>query len=151
MENAQYNDATPHAGPVIGLGMRGCEEAASLHTLIWRLYKMPETTTLFSVQDSDFQQVVLDSEKPVVVDFWAPWCGPCRMVSPIVEELSHEYGDEMLFVKMNTDENEETMINYGVTSIPTLIVFSGGREMNRIVGFAPKDQLKRQIDRSLAQ
>ena len=94
---------------------------------------MPETTTLFSVQDSDFQQVVLDSEKPVVVDFWAPWCGPCRMVSPIVEELSHEYGDEMLFVKMNTDENEETMINYGVTSIPTLIVLSGGLEINRIV------------------
>jgi thioredoxin 1 len=110
---------------------------------------MAETTTLSSVQDSDFQQVVLESEKPVVVDFWAPWCGPCRMVSPLVEELSHEYGDSMLFVKMNTDENEETMINYGVTSIPTLIVFSGGRELNRIVGFAPKDQLKRQIERSL--
>jgi thioredoxin 1 len=111
---------------------------------------MPETSTLSSVQDSDFQQVVLESEKPVVVDFWAPWCGPCRMVSPLVEELSHEYGEQMLFVKMNTDENEETMINYGVTSIPTLIVFSGGRELNRIVGFAPKDQLKRQIERSLS-
>src|SRR6184192_2862545 len=86
----------------------------------------------------------------VVVDFWAPWCGPCRMVSPIVEELSIEYGDSVRFHKMNTDDNENTMIEYGITSIPTLIIFKDGREVNRLVGFAPKEQLRRQIDRSLA-
>ncbi|MEO8287699.1 MAG: thioredoxin [Chloroflexota bacterium] len=111
---------------------------------------MAETTTVASVEDSEFQQVVLDADKPVVVDFWAPWCGPCRMVSPIVEELSREYGDTVQFTKMNTDDNENTMIQYGITSIPTLIIFKDGREVNRLVGFAPKDQLKRQIDRSLS-
>jgi thioredoxin 1 len=111
---------------------------------------MAETSTLISVQDSDFETTVLGSETPVVVDFWAPWCGPCRMVNPIVEELSREYGDTVRFTKMNTDDNEDTMIQYGVTSIPTLIIFKDGREVNRLVGFAPKDQLKRQIDRSLS-
>jgi thioredoxin 1 len=111
---------------------------------------MADVHTVPSVEDTDFEQVVLDSDKPVVVDFWAPWCGPCRMVSPIVEELSTEYGEAVRFAKMNTDENENTMIQYGITSIPTLIIFKDGEEVNRLVGFAPKEQLKRQIDRSLS-
>jgi len=114
------------------------------------VYKMPETSTVASVEDDVFEAEVLESDKPVVVDFWAPWCGPCRMVSPIVEELSHEYGEAVGFRKMNTDENENTMMQYGITSIPTLIIFKGGREVNRLVGYAPKEQLRRQIDRSLA-
>jgi thioredoxin 1 len=103
-----------------------------------------------SVEDAEFEQVVLDAETPVVVDFWAPWCGPCRMVSPIVEELSREYGDAVRFTKMNSDDNENTVMQYGITSIPTLIIFKEGREVNRLVGYAPKEQLRRQIDRSLA-
>jgi len=111
---------------------------------------MAETGTVASVDDDQFEEEVLDSEKPVVVDFWAPWCGPCRMVSPIVEELSREYGESVGFRKMNTDDNENTMMQYGITSIPTLIIFKDGREVNRLVGYAPKEQLRRQIDRSLA-
>jgi thioredoxin 1 len=113
-------------------------------------YKMAETHTVTPINDQDFQKLVLESDRPVVVDFWAPWCGPCRMVSPIVEELSREYGDKVRFLKMNTDENEQTTIQYGIFSIPTLIIFKDGREVNRLIGFAPKEQLKRQIDRSLS-
>ena len=111
---------------------------------------MAETHTVTPINDQDFQKLVLESDRPVVVDFWAPWCGPCRMVSPIVEELSREYGDKVRFLKMNTDENEQTTIQYGIFSIPTLIIFKDGREVNRLIGFAPKEQLKRQIDRSLS-
>ena len=111
---------------------------------------MAETQTVTSVEDKDFQQFVLDSPSPVVVDFWAPWCGPCRMVSPRVEELSREYEGRVRFAKMNTDDNEMTAAQFGIQSIPTLVIFNNGREVNRLVGFAPKEQLKRQIDRSLA-
>ncbi|MDQ3706931.1 MAG: thioredoxin [Chloroflexota bacterium] len=111
---------------------------------------MAETTTVEIITDNEFQNRVLEAESPVVVDFWAPWCGPCRMVSPIVEELSNEYSGKVRFAKMNTDDNEATATQYGIWSIPTLIIFKEGKEINRLVGFAPKEQLKRQIDRSLA-
>lgn len=112
--------------------------------------KMAETHTVATVSDQEFQNSVLEATTPVVVDFWAPWCGPCRMVSPIVEELSTEYGEKVRFAKMNTDDNEVTATQFGIWSIPTLIIFKDGKEINRLVGFAPKEQLKRQIDRSLA-
>ncbi|HET6312474.1 MAG TPA: thioredoxin [Chloroflexia bacterium] len=111
---------------------------------------MADTTTVEVITDTEFQDRVLEAESPVVVDFWAPWCGPCRMVSPIVEELSTEYSGKVRFAKMNTDDNEATATQYGIWSIPTLIIFKEGKEVNRLVGFAPKEQLKRQIDRSLA-
>ncbi len=111
---------------------------------------MEQTKTVVDVTDEDFDTFVIESDKPVVVDFWAPWCGPCKMVSPIVEELSQEYGEQVRFAKLNTDDNEITAAQFGVFSIPTLIIFQDGQEINRHVGFAPKEQLKRQIDRSLS-
>lgn len=111
---------------------------------------MEQTKTVVDITDENFDTFVIESDRPVVVDFWAPWCGPCKMVSPIVEELSREYGEQVRFAKLNTDDNEMTAAQFGVFSIPTLIIFQDGQEINRHVGFAPKEQLKRQIDRSLS-
>ena len=104
---------------------------------------------LFEIDDSTFQQTVLDSTQPVLVDFSAPWCGPCKLVDPILADLSAEYGDRLRFVVINTDENYDTVAQCGVLNMPTLVLFQGGRELHRMIGYAPKAQIKRQIDRAL--
>lgn len=98
------------------------------------------------VTDNDFEQEVLKAEKPVLVDFWAPWCGPCRMVAPVVEELADEYDGKVEFVKLNTDENPNVTVKYGVRSIPTLLVFKAGEPVGQIVGFRPKSDLQKRLD-----
>jgi len=98
------------------------------------------------VTDTDFDQVVVNADNPVLVDFWAPWCGPCRMVAPIVEELADEYAGKVEFVKLNTDDNPNTAVKYGIRSIPTLLVFKGGKPVGTIVGFRPKSDLKQRLD-----
>ncbi len=98
------------------------------------------------VSDSDFEQEVLKATKPVLVDFWAPWCGPCRMVAPIVEELSEEYDGKVEFVKLNTNDNPNTSVKYGIRSIPTLLVFKDGEPVGQIIGFRPKSDLKKSLD-----
>jgi len=102
------------------------------------------------VSDAEFEREVLKSAKPVLVDFWAPWCGPCRMVAPIVEELADEYQGQVKFFKLNTDDNVETAAKYGIRSIPTLLMFKGGETVDQIIGFRPKGDLKRVIDKALA-
>ena len=94
-----------------------------------------------AVTDATFATDVLQSDKPVLVDFWAEWCGPCRMVSPIVDEIANEHGDELKVVKLNIDENPGTARDYGVMSIPTLMVFKGGQPDKRIVGAKGKAAL----------
>ena len=104
---------------------------------------------LLHVSDGDFQSQVIDSELPVLVDFWAPWCGPCRMVGPIVEELSQEYAGRVVFAKMNTDENPEIPGQFGIMSIPSLLLFRDGRLIDRAVGMRPKGALKEWIEAAL--
>lgn len=93
---------------------------------------------ILDVTDTDFEDKVLKSELPVIVDFWAPWCGPCKMAEPVLEELAEEYKDRVVFVKINVDDNKERPGQYGVMSIPTTILFKNGEEVDRQVGFAGK-------------
>ena len=102
------------------------------------------------VSDTTFDQEVIKATKPVLVDFWAPWCGPCRMVAPVVEELAQEYDGKVEFVKLNTDDNPNTAVKYGIRSIPTLLVFKGGEPVGQIIGFRPKSDLKQRLDAALA-
>ncbi len=98
------------------------------------------------VNDGNFDQTVLQSKTPVLVDFWAAWCGPCRMVAPVVEELAGEYKGKVTVAKLNVDENPKTASQYGIMSIPTLLIFKNGAPVSNIVGFRPKAELKRSLD-----
>ena len=103
-------------------------------------------TEPFEVSDQEFETKVLKADQPVLVDFWAPWCGPCRAVAPIVEQLATEYEGKVLFAKLNTDDNQQTAMKFGVMAIPTLLMFRGGNEVARIIGVQPKSSLKKTID-----
>jgi thioredoxin 1 len=107
------------------------------------------TGKLPDVTDGTFQSEVLESEKPVLVDFWAPWCGPCRVVHPILEEMAAER-DDMRIVSLNTDENQQTAAKYEVLSIPTLILFKDGAEAKRVIGAMPKRRLESELEPALA-
>ncbi len=102
------------------------------------------------VTDATWENDVVKSELPVLVDFWAPWCGPCRMVAPIVEELSQDYAGKVNFLKLNTDDNPMIPSKFGIRSIPSLLIFKGDELKGTIVGFRPKSDMKKRLDEALA-
>ncbi|MGB2711095.1 MAG: thioredoxin [Conexibacter sp.] len=106
--------------------------------------------TITSVTDANFQAEVIESEVPVLVDFWAPWCGPCRMVAPVLEEIASEKGEALKIVKLNTDENQQTAVAYEVLSIPTLILFKNGQIAKKVIGAYPKRKLEAELEPALA-
>jgi thioredoxin 1 len=110
---------------------------------------MSDAKNVHEVSDEQFQSEVLGASEPVLVDFWAPWCGPCRMVGPIVEELADEYEGRLKVVKVNTDENQAIAGQLGIQSIPTLILFHNGQPVDRVVGAMPKAALQQRIEHAL--
>ncbi|MBI4203299.1 MAG: thioredoxin [Chloroflexi bacterium] len=102
------------------------------------------------VTDADFDEKVLKSKTPVLVDFWAEWCAPCRMIAPIVEELATEYEGKVSVIKVDVDASPETSIKFGIRSIPTLLVFKDGKPVDQVIGAVPKAVLKRRLDTAIA-
>ena len=103
---------------------------------------------VLEVEDSSFEAEVLQSEKPVLVDFWAPWCGPCRAIAPVVEELAGTFGDKIKFAKCNVDDNPVTPVKFGIKSIPTLILFNGGEIIDKVIGIVAKSKLEEMLNKA---
>ena len=100
---------------------------------------------VIELSEQNWEQEVVNSDKPVLVDFWAPWCGPCRIIAPIIEELAEEFGDKIKVGKLNTDENPNIAMRYGIRAIPTIILFKNGEVVDTRIGVQPKEALKQMI------
>jgi len=107
-------------------------------------------TSPLQITDAQFEQAVIQSDVPVLVDFWAPWCGPCQAVAPVLEELARDYAGKVKIAKVNTDENQTNAFGYGIQGIPTMVLFKNGSEVDRLVGAAPKSRLAQWLDSALA-
>ncbi len=102
-----------------------------------------------AVTDANFEQEVLNSDTPVLVDFWAEWCGPCKAIAPVVDELAEEYEGKVKFTKLDVDSNPQTPMSYGIRGIPALLIFDGGSVAKQVVGAVPKSALKKSIDEAI--
>ena len=102
------------------------------------------------ITDATFEEEVVKSDTPVVVDFWAEWCGPCKMIAPLVEELAGEYDGKVKFTKLDVDSNPQTPMQFGIRGIPTLLIFNDGKPVGQVVGAVPKNMLKKRVDEAIA-
>ena len=109
--------------------------------MLSKYHKLKKNKMAVEFKDSNFKELVLESDKPVLVDFWATWCGPCRAIAPVIEELHTELDGKAVIGKVNIDENSDTPVNYGVRNIPTLLVFKNGEVVDKVVGNQPKSKL----------
>jgi thioredoxin 1 len=101
------------------------------------------------VDDKTFEEKVINEKTPVLVDFWAPWCGPCRAIAPILDELAEEYKGKMIIARLNVDESPQNASKYGVSAIPTMLLFKEGKPVSQLVGFRPKPELKKALDENI--
>jgi thioredoxin 1 len=102
------------------------------------------------ITDATFEEEVVKSDTPVVVDFWAEWCGPCKMIAPLIEELAGEYDGKVKFTKLDVDSNPQTPMQFGIRGIPTLLIFNDGKPVGQVVGAVPKSMLKKRVDEAIA-
>jgi thioredoxin 1 len=107
------------------------------------------STTILEVTDANFDEEVLKSDQPVLIDFWAVWCGPCKALSPIVDEVAASYAGKVKVAKMNVDQNQGTPGRYGIRGIPTLLLFKGGQVKEQIVGYVPKETIEKTLDKHM--
>lgn len=105
--------------------------------------------SIIELSDAEFETEVVNSDKPVLIDFWAPWCGPCRMVSPLVEEIAEEFSGQVKVAKLNVDDNPQTTMKFGIRSIPTIILFKDGEVLDQIIGAVPKSELENLVNKAL--
>ncbi|WP_416180966.1 thioredoxin [Chloroflexus sp.] len=124
-----------------------CGESAAAHESLRRIEPMAKPIV---VNDSDFAEKVLQSSTPVVVDFWAPWCGPCRVIAPILDKLANEYEGRLTIAKVNTDDNVRYASQLGIQGIPTLVIFKNGKEVGRLIGARPEAMYREIFDKVLA-
>lgn len=110
---------------------------------------MAQSEYLVHLNDANYEEQVSKADKPVLIDFWAPWCGPCKAIGPILEEIAETYKDRAVIAKINVDENQKAASTYGVRSIPTLILFKGGKVFDTIIGLVPKERLEELINKAL--
>ena len=105
--------------------------------------------SIIELSDAEFETEVINSDKPVLIDFWAPWCGPCRMVSPLVEEIADEFSGRVKVAKLNVDDNPQTTMKFGIRSIPTIMLFKDGEVLDQIIGAVPKSELENLVNKAL--
>src|SRR5262249_23853086 len=152
-DDADRDPARVRRGGDRDLGHAGCSQRARRVAILFiATEKHPEdhmAGSINDVTDTNFQAEVLESEAPVLVDFWAPWCGPCRMIAPALEEIASER-DDLRIVKLNTDDNQQTAVQYQVLAIPTMILFRNGQEVKRIQGALPKRRIEAELEPALA-